>query len=148
MPSRAIKLQDRLRMFEHQIRERDHIINRMKIDRSGMLTRYQTLFEAYKFLRRVSVQSIPAHKLPKDLSQEVMRALQEEKSSSTSESRPSMSEGEIKDTMKTFIVEMEQEEDPRITALESEKNAVEASLAEVSLSHVFHLKNITNIYKQ
>lgn len=42
-----------------------------------------------------------------------------------------MTEGEIKDTMSTIIVEMEQTEDPRITALEGEKSALEASLAEV-----------------
>ncbi|OQR70438.1 hypothetical protein BIW11_11640 [Tropilaelaps mercedesae] len=130
--SRATRLQDRLRTFEQQIREREQIIARLRMDRSATLTRYQTLFDAYKHLRRVSAQSIPAHKLPKDISQEIMRALQEEKTQTKDESRPSMSEGEIKETMTTFIVEMEQDEDPRIALLESEKAAIEVTLVDVS----------------
>lgn len=75
-PSRANKLQDRLRTFEQQIRERDQIISRLRMDKNATLTRYQMLVDAYKHLRRVSAQCVPAHKLPKDISQEIMRALQ------------------------------------------------------------------------
>lgn len=44
-----------------------------------------------------------------------------------------MSEGDIKETMSTFIVEMEQDEDPRISILEAEKAAIEATLSDVSI---------------
>ena len=43
-----------------------------------------------------------------------------------------MNEKDIKDHMATFIVEMEQTEDPRMKALESEKTALELTLEEVS----------------
>lgn len=42
-----------------------------------------------------------------------------------------MNEREIKDQMATFIVEMEQTEDPRLKALETEKAALEVTLEEV-----------------
>ena len=42
-----------------------------------------------------------------------------------------MSENDIKDQMATFIVEMEQADDPRIQVLENEKEALEQTLEEV-----------------
>ncbi|XP_028967675.1 hyaluronan mediated motility receptor [Galendromus occidentalis] len=127
---RSGRIQERLRTFEVQIRERDQIISRLKMDKLAALSRYQVLVDAYKQLRRVSVQSIPSQKLPKDISHEIMRILQEEKQQSKDESRPSMCEKDIKDHMATFIVEMEQVDDPRLSALEKEKAALGAELEE------------------
>lgn len=73
--ARCAKLQERLRTFEVQIRERDQIISRLKMDKAAVSSRCQVLMDAYKQLRRVSVQSIPSQKLPKDISQEIMRML-------------------------------------------------------------------------